>query len=42
MYTAIQTSGRAGFLHVPPIDYLSIDDGVRLVEHILDAVEKDN
>ena len=42
MYTAIQTSGRAGFLHVPPIEYLSIDDAVTLVEHILDVLTKEN
>lgn len=36
MFTAIQNSARAGFLHLPPQEHFSLDDGAALVDLLLE------
>ncbi|WP_270974597.1 hypothetical protein [Trueperella sp.] len=38
MFTAIQTSRAAGFLHLPPAEAFSVEDGAALVEFLLSEV----
>ena len=41
LYTGIETSTHAGFLHVPPADVFSVDDGVGLVSLLLGLICKE-